>query len=323
MAALRPRAWAAAQSSIRLAAVDDRAYTDRNPMPRAGARVAARLRAPLWMIAAAASFAVMINLVRFLSQHHHVFEIVFFRNLFGLAVMLPWLWRQGTRALATRRLPLHLLRAALGLTAMVLWFWTLSLLPLAEATALSFTAPVFASLLAILFLGEPSSPRRWTAMALAFAGALVILRPGARVVDPAALLALATALVWGTSTILVKLLGRTEPSAVIVTWMVLLLTPLSALLALPVWRFPTATEFAGLVLLGALGSLGHFCMSQALKLADAGFVAPFDYLRLPFVAFVAWLAFEEPVSPWTWVGGLLIAAGSLHAAREGSSARGG
>ncbi len=252
----------------------------------AGAAVSAAgsWRGALWMVAAAAAFSVMITLVRHLSVSQPVLEIVFFRNLFGLLAMSPWLLRHGGGMLRTGRFGLHLLRAGLGLLAMSLWFWTLSVLPLAEATALSFTAPIFATLLAVPFLGETLSRRRLLAISGAFLGALVILRPGARVLDPAALVALVTALVWGASTVLVKLLGRTETPAAIVTWMVLLLTPLSGFLAIPVWRTPGTGELLAFLLLGLVGSAGHYCMSRALATADAGRVLPFDYLRLPFVA---------------------------------------
>ncbi len=265
----------------------------------------------LWMVVAAASFALMINLVRRASASLPVLEIAFFRNLFGLAVMLPWLAREGRRALATRRPGLHLLRGVLALTAMLGWFTTLAHMPLVEATALSFTAPVFASLLAIPLLGEPASGRRFLALAVAFAGTLVILRPGLAVLDPVAPLALATALVWGASTVLVKRLTLTETPAAVVTWMVLFTTPASLLLALPVWRTPTAAELALLALLGAAGSLGHYGMTRALEAADAGTVAPLDYLRLPLVALFAWLLFGERTEAWTWAGAGLIVAGGL------------
>ena len=276
----------------------------------------ASLRGALWMVAAAAAFSVMITLVRHLSTRQPVFEIVFFRNFFGLLVMLPWVLRHRGEVLRTRRPGLHFLRAALGLLAMSLWFWTLSVLPLAEATALSFTAPIFATLLAVPFLGETLSRRRLAAIAGAFLGALVILRPGARVLDPAALVALATALVWGASTVLVKLLGRTEAPAAIVTWMVLLLTPLSGLLALPVWRTPDAGELLAFLALGLVGSTGHYCMSRALASTDAGRILPFDYLRLPFVALLGWLVYAQPLDLWTWIGAGVIAGCSIWGARD-------
>lgn len=286
--------------------------------PAAVEDISPALRGALWMIAAATCFSVMITLVRLASRTLPVSEIAFFRNLFGLLVMVPWLVREGRRALATRRPWLHLLRGALALAAMLCWFYTLSVMPLAEATAFSFTAPVFATLLAVPVLGERLVPARIAAVALAFVGALVILRPGLRGLQPAALVALFTAVVWGTSTIVVKILARTESAAAIVTWMVLFTTPASLLLALPAWRTPGPDELLVLALLGAAGSAGHYCMSRALRLADAGFVAPFDYLRLPLVALFAWLVFGQRPDAWTWAGAALIAAGGILVARSGT-----
>src|SRR5918995_5623263 len=119
---------------------------------RLGAGLPASVRGALWMCAAATAFAVMITLVRHLTDGLHPLQVVFLRTAFGLVAMLPWLLRQGIGVLRTSRL--HLLRALIGIFAMVGWFTTLSLMPLAEATALSFTAPIFTSVLAVLILGE-------------------------------------------------------------------------------------------------------------------------------------------------------------------------
>src|ERR671919_1538566 len=151
-------------------------------LPKSTARSAAGLpasvRGALWMCAAATAFALMITLVRHLTDGLHPLQVVFLRTAFGLMAMLPWLLRQGMSVMRTSRLHLHLLRALIGIFAMVGWFTTLSLMPLAEATALSFTAPIFTSVLAVLLLGEVMRLRRWTATTIGFLGALIIVRPG-------------------------------------------------------------------------------------------------------------------------------------------------
>ncbi len=187
----------------------------------------------------------MVNLVRHLTATFDPLQVVFFRNLFGLLAMLPWLTRGGLGVLRTERLGLHVLRAAIGMAAMFLWFTTLSLMPLAEATALSFTAPLFTSVLAVVFLGEVMRVRRWTATLIGFLGAIVILRPGTEALDPVALLAVLTAAVWASSTILVKIMARTESAGAIVTYLTLFLTPLSLVPALFVWQTPTSSSSAG------------------------------------------------------------------------------
>jgi drug/metabolite transporter (DMT)-like permease len=188
---------------------------------RSGAGLSASLRGALWMCAAATAFALMITLVRHLTDGLHPLQVVFFRTAFGLLAMLPWLLRQGLGVLRTGRFRLHLLRALIGIFAMVGWFTTLSLMPLAEATALSFTAPIFTSVLAGLILGEAMRLRRWSATALGFLGALIIVRPGFAAIDPAALLAVITAAIWASSTILIKIMARTESAGAITTYMVL------------------------------------------------------------------------------------------------------
>ncbi|HET6518300.1 MAG TPA: DMT family transporter [Geminicoccaceae bacterium] len=291
------------------------------PQLRAVGNLPAPVRGALWMCGAAAAFAGMVNLVRLLSAGFDPLQIVFFRTAFGLLAMLPWLAGHGLGALRTERLGLHLLRAAIGLAAMVLWFTTLALLPLAEATALSFTAPVFTSVLAVVFLGEAMRARRWTATAIGFLGALIVLRPGVEAVNPSALLAIATAAIWATSTIVVKILARTDEPAAIATYMTLLLTPLSLVPALLVWRTPGLTDLGLCVLLGAAGSIGHVCMARALATSEASLVMPFDYLRLPLVAFFAYLLFDQVPDVWTWVGGAVIAGSSLYIAQREARAR--
>jgi drug/metabolite transporter (DMT)-like permease len=268
------------------------------------------------MCGAACCFALMVNLVRHLTMSFDPLQVVFFRTAFGLLAMVPWLLRGGPAVLRTRRLGLHALRAAIGIVAMVCWFTTLALLPLAEATALSFTAPIFTSVLALLVLGEVMQARRWSATVVGFAGALIILRPGFATLQPAALLAILTALIWASSTILIKVMARTESAGAIVTWLVLFSTPISLAAAWFVWQTPTIGQLGVAALLGAAGSLGHFCMTRSLAVAEASAVMPFDYLRLPVVAAIAYLAFGEVPDRWVWIGGAVIALSGLYLARR-------
>ena len=295
-------------------------------LPKSTARSAAGLpasvRGALWMCAAATAFALMITLVRHLTDGLHPLQVVFLRTAFGLMAMLPWLLRQGMSVMRTSRLHLHLLRALIGIFAMVGWFTTLSLMPLAEATALSFTAPIFTSVLAVLILGEVMRLRRWSATVIGFLGAVIILRPGVAAIEPAALLAVATAAVWASSTILIKVMARTESAGAITTYMVLLTTPMTLLAALFVWQNPTLGQLGWAALLGVAGSIGHFCMSRALATADATVVAPLDYLRLPIVALIAFIAFGEVPGVWVWIGAAVIAASSVYIAQREARSKG-
>jgi drug/metabolite transporter (DMT)-like permease len=254
----------------------------------------------------------MIILIRQLTATFDPLQVVFFRNVFGLIAMLPWIAGHGLGALRTQRLGLHALRATIGIVSMICWFTALSLMPLAQATALSFTAPIFASVLAVIFLGEVMRLRRWSATAIGLLGTLIIVRPDSATIEPAALLAIASALLGAVSPIFVKIMARTESTGAIVTYMVLFATPLSLVPALLVWQAPTVGQLGFAALLGLAATLGHLCLTRALATADATVVVPFDYLRLPAVALIAYLVFAEVPTLWTWIGGAIIAASSIY-----------
>ena len=268
------------------------------------------------MIAAAAVFSVMNVLVRELSETLDPLQIAFFRNLFALAAMMPWLFRHGTGALRTQRLPLHLLRAGVALAAMTLWFYSVALLPLAEAVALNFTVPLFATAGAALILGEYVGARRWTATVIGFLGVLVIVRPGFAEVSLAMALPVAAALVMASSVLIVKSLSETDDPHAIVLTMHLLVTPLSLIPALFVWQAPAWSDWPALVAVGIAGALAHVLLTRSYTKADASAVIPFDYARLPFIAAIAYLAFGEVPDLWTWVGAGIIALASIYIARR-------
>ena len=270
----------------------------------------------LWMLASTIFFTAMTAMIRYLSGSIDPLEIVFFRNLFGLAVLLPWVMRHGMVSLNTRRLPLYSLRALVGLIAMSCWFTAISRMNLGDAVALSFTAPMFATVGAILLLGEIVRVRRWVAVLIGFAGAMVILRPGFAEIPPAAYLVLLSAMMMGLSVCLVKLLARTEQVIAIVFTMVLMLTPVSLIPALFVWQTPDPIQFAWLLAIGACGTLGHICITRAFSMAEATAVLPYDFLRLPLMAVLAWLVFDQVLDGWTGLGAAIIIGSSLYIAHR-------
>ncbi|MDX1709529.1 MAG: DMT family transporter [Rhodovibrionaceae bacterium] len=298
-ALMSPRDTIAKSARTRLAAI---------PAPVAGA---------LLMTGAAFGFSVMNVAIRAVADGGiPPVEIAFFRNLFALVFMLPWLIRRGRAALVTQRLPLHLGRALLGLAAMLTWFYSVALLPLAEAVALNFTVPLFATIGAALILRETVRRRRWTATAIGFVGVLVILRPGFAEVSAVTLLPVLAALLMAASILVVKTLARTERPAAIVFYMNLLLTPLSLIPALFDWHWPNLTQFALLALVGGVAALAHIALTRAYQIADASAVVPFDYARLPFVALIAFILFGEVPDIWTWVGAAIIAGAAIYIARR-------
>ncbi len=266
----------------------------------------------LFMLVATLALTCMHALVRFLSAEMHAFEIVFFRNLFALFIMAPLMFRAGLKELKSRQPRLQLLRSCFGILAMALWFYGLSLVPLADATALSFTAAIFGSVAASLFLRERMRLRRWTAVITGFIGALIILRPGFHSVEPGAWIVLASSVFWALALVTVKRLSSTDSIVCIVAWNTVLLTLFSLPLALPVWTTPSVEQLGWLLLVGLLATLGHLAMTNAFRLANATAVFPVDFTRLLWASLLGFLLFAEVPDAATWIGGALIFASTTY-----------
>lgn len=274
------------------------------------------------MTAAAFCFSVMNYLVRIGAEEMEPVQVAFFRNLFALLFMLPWLARVGLSGLATRRLSTHVWRAVLGLMAMLCWFYAVTLLPLAEAVSLNFTVPLFATAGAALFLGETVRARRWSATAAGFLGVMVILRPGFGEMTAVMALPIVAAAFMAASTLVVKSLSDTESPSAIVFYMNLFLTPMSLVAALFVWRWPSWEVLGLMAVLGMLAAVAHIALTRAYTKADASAVMPFDYSRLPFIAAIGFFAFGEVPDHWTWIGAAIIAGSAIYIAhREARIAR--
>lgn len=272
------------------------------------------LRAVLLMLVSTISFAIMNASIRDVSQELEPMMVVFFRNFLGLFVLAPFFIRHGLAPLRTERLGLHWVRAGLNLVAMAAFYVGLSLTPLAEATALAFTAPLFAVLLAICFLGEKVGIRRWSAIFIGFIGALVILRPGVSIVEVGALWVLVSAVIWSATLIVIKVLSRTESSLTITAYMALLLAILSLPLALFFWQTPTWTQFAYLFVIALTGTLGQYMLVEALSGADAQVVMPLDFMRLIWTALLGFLLFREVPDVFVWVGAAMIFTSATYVA---------
>jgi drug/metabolite transporter (DMT)-like permease len=276
------------------------------------AAVPAPVQGALYMTAAAFGFSCMNGLIRAGSGTLDPLQIVFFRNLFALLFMLPWLAGAGLEGLRTVRLPLHFGRAAIGLSAMCCWFYSVALLPLAQAVALNFTVPLFATAGAALVLGETVRARRWTATVVGFLGVLVIVRPGFAEVGPASALPIVAAMLMATAALVIKSLSNTENPNAMVFYMNLFLTPMSLVPALFVWRWPDLATLAMMAGVGALATAAHLMLTRAYAKADASAVIPFHYMQLPFVALVGFAAFGELPGLWTLAGAAVIAGAAIY-----------
>jgi drug/metabolite transporter (DMT)-like permease len=270
------------------------------------------VEAALLMVFGAVCVAVQNGMIRVVSAEIHTFEVVFFRNLFGLAAMLPLLGGVGFgmfRAHGPGRLMLMSTWHVLG---MVCYFLAIVYLPLAEVTALGFSKPLFATVGAALILHEIVRARRWSAVALGFVGVLIVLQPGAQAISPYATLVLLGALLGAVTSLMIKRLTATESVSTIVWYQALFATVLALPLCLLYWRMPDAVGWLLLLSIGVLGTLSWLAMTRAFFLVDASLVVPFEFLRLPFAALVAYLWFAEVPSVWTWLGGALIFGATVY-----------
>jgi drug/metabolite transporter (DMT)-like permease len=270
------------------------------------------------MLGATVVFSGMHATIRHASAGMHPFEIAFFRNMFGLLLLAPLLFRYGIAPLRTAHLKLHLLRGLFNITSMLCFFYALSIAPLTDVAAMTFASPIFATVLAVFVFGELIGIRRWSAILFGFAGTMVVLRPGFEGVALGPLLALFASLIWGIALLVIKVLARTESSLTITAWMMILLTPLSLIPAVFFWTWPTGEQYLWLLFTAALGTSGHLFLNQALKETDTNVVMPVDFVRLIWVAIIGYLAFGEIPDLFTWIGGAMIFASALYIAyREG------
>jgi len=268
------------------------------------------------MIVASVFFAGMAGLIRYGSQDLHPFQLAFLRSAFGILFMLPWLMKSGIGILKTSRIGLISVRGLTAASAMFAFFWALSVMPLAEAVALSFTAPFFVTVLAVVFLNEVVRARRWTAVAVGFLGAMIILRPDGEAVAWPALAVLFSALMMAGSIICIKKLSTTEPANAIYLWMVLYLAPITFIPALFVWKNPTWEQLAVAAGIGFAGTVGHLLVTRAFGMAETTALMPFDFARLIFSAIVGYLFFSQAPDIWTWIGAIIIAAAGVYIARR-------
>lgn len=274
------------------------------------------------MIATVALAAAMTALIRYGAADMHPFQVAFFRAVFGLVFLVPWYAASGTWRLPMRLFPLHVARAVFTVACMLAFFWGVTLMPIAEATALSFTTPLMATLGAAIFLGERVG-RRWAGVGIGFVGALLILRPDIEGLSFGAVLILISAVTGAGDWLTLRPLARQDSARVVVTWITLLMAPLCLIPALLVWTWPSVEGLLWTAALAATATLGQFTATRAFAATDVSYLALFDFLRLVFVAAIGAALFSEAVDAWTMFGAAIIviagAAVARQEARRGSS----
>jgi len=267
--------------------------------------------AALWMSGTLISFMAMAIAGRQLSGQLTTFQILFFRSAIGLLIIGYLLWRSNWKQVFTQHFKTHAIRNIAHFGGQFGWFYGIAVIPLAEVFALEFTVPVWTAVLATLLLGEQVTRARLTAITFGVMGVFLILRPGIAVVNPAALAVLGSALGYALSHTLTRKLALVDTPLTILFYMTLIQLPLGFVTSIFDWTTPTAAMWPWILVVGVTALSGHYCMARALALADAIYVVPLDFLRLPLIAAVGFVFYGEPLDWLVLAGGALMFAGNL------------
>jgi drug/metabolite transporter (DMT)-like permease len=273
-----------------------------------------------YRVSAMACMAVLAAIVKWTGQHGMpVFEIIFFRNAFAFVPLGLWIWRTtGPEVLRTRRPLGHLTRSAIGLTGMVCGFSAVQHLALTEATAFNFASPLFMTALSALVLGEPVGRHRWGAVVVGFLGVLIMVRPSPSHLGPGHLsllgvsLALGGALCSAGAMVAVRQIAATERGATIVFYFTLAGTLMGLTGSLVHWVTPDARTLGLLILGGLIGGVGQLFLTEAIRVAPVGVVAPFDYTQLVWATGLGFLVWGELPHAATLIGALIVAASGVY-----------
>lgn len=271
-------------------------------------------------LAAMASLSLMFALIKLLSQRGvGLVELVFYRQLFALPIVYAWICvARGPMGFTTSRIGSHATRSAIGLTSMAFNFGSLALLPLAEATTIGFTGPIFATIMSALILREATGVHRWAAVLVGFAGVVVMARPDAAHFPPLGLaVGMAAAIGMATVSIMLRKLSHTEDAAVIVFWFSLLSLVPTGLLMIWFGQIHEPATFAIIFAMGAIGGLAQLLLTSALRWAPIAIVLPMDYSSILWATLLGWLLWGALPIASTWAGAALIITSGLYiAARE-------
>ena len=267
-----------------------------------------------WMVGTLLSFSLMAISVRQLGGILNLFELLMVRSAGGLAILLVVIATQPSLLgyLALRKPGTHLIRNGTHFIANLCWTNAVILLPLATVFAIEFLMPVWAGLLAVLFLGERFTASRAGALVMGFLGVLVILRPGIEAFQPAALGVLVASFGYAASNIGTKKLIPVQSTIAILFWMNLMQIGMALIGTDPTFPLRLAShQWIWACGLAVGGTAAHYCLTNALRVADAMVVIPLDFLRIPLIAFVGWMFYAERLDLLVFVGAGIIVSGIM------------
>ena len=265
----------------------------------------------LWMMGALVALSTMAIAGRELSVELNAFQIAFTRSVFCLVVLIPILAVIGFHHVRTTKFRLHLTRNVIHFGGQTGWLYGVALLPLAEVFAIEFTAPIWTAILATLILREKLTRYRAMAILLGFAGILIILRPGIEVIQPAALVVLFATFCFASTYVFTRHMSSTESPLTILFYMNLIQLPMGLIPSIPDWTLPSVALWPWVLLLGISGLGSHFCFAHAFRHADATVVSPLDFMRLPLIAVIGLMMYDENWDLVILLGGAVIFSGNL------------
>lgn len=266
-----------------------------------------------WFVFAIFCFGVMDAMIKLASAGYGTWQIMFFRaaaSILPVAVLVHW--SGGVSSLRTKRLGSHVLRAMVGLAAVYGFFTSFRLMPLADAYAIGFAAPLFMTALSVPVLGEKVGWRRWAAVLVGFAGVMVMLRPGQGVLSLTALVPLAAAFFYSLTMLYVRVLARTETNAAIVFYFLVTLAAVSGVVMLPDWRTPDLPGLALLVAIGLVGGVAQIAFTQAFRLTAPSLLAPFEYTAMLWAVGFGYVLFGDIPDQAIWLGSAIVIASGLY-----------
>ncbi len=274
------------------------------------------------MVAGGLLFVAVTVLVRYLGSDMPAVEAAFIRYLVGVGLLLPAIWRMRSRLLGNASLGLYACRGAIHGVAVMLWFFAMARIPLAEVTAIGFSTPVFTALGAILIFREQVRARRVIAIAAGFIGTLIVLRPGFQSIEAGSLAQLIAAFFFAGSFLLAKRMTQSESSGDILVMLSIFCTLALMPGAIYYWREPTLSEIGWLALVAVFATAGHYAITRAIAAAPLTVTQPLSFLQLIWAIVFGYWLFDEVPDTWVIAGGLVIvAAVSYLAHREARAAR--
>ncbi len=275
----------------------------------------------VWMTFSSAAFAIHDATAKALGLHYSVFEITFLRFSTSVLLMIPILWWVGFEKLKTKHPVVHGVRATLTICAQMLTYYALAHMLLADVTGIAFTRPLWVTLLAILLLGERVNWLRWCALAIGFAGMIVMVRPGQGGFSPATLSAIMSSFLFAAVGVVVRRYSASESPA---AWMFYYMVA-GVVISLPgtivTWEVPSWTDLGLALLIATIAITAQACFIMAFMAGEASVVGPVDYTRLVYATVIGLFVFREAPEATTWIGALVIIAATMTVARHEARAR--